>query len=134
MISTDIKYRRETQPKIVSSLQLKAGQLQNVQLRVVRQQIQCRPTQIATDRDLESAGLQHFSSQRRHSRLSVRTCYTDDGCLRGLYEEINVAANAAALIACVSDERMIQSHSRAHDHVSATVDDVGVHVSEHRRL
>src|SRR5690606_24593428 len=77
VVFADVEYGGDLGIQRLGGLQLEAGQLQHIEIRLAVQQIQCRSADVATDRHPPAGLLGHQPDQGGHSALGVGTCDGD---------------------------------------------------------
>ena len=130
VIGTDIEDCRQIQTQRFRPLQLKTGQLEHIQLRLARQQIQSWATQIPSHGDFHTTGSNHGPEYRRDSGFAIGAGNTHHWRLSRLHEQINIASHSTTLPTGSLHQGMIERHPGTHDHFSAVVSKSRINVTE----
>src|SRR5690606_38517016 len=90
VVFADVEYGGDLGIQRLGGLQLEAGQLQHIEIRLAVQQIQSRGADVAADGHTPTGLLGHQPDQGGHSALGIGTSDGDYGRLRGTGEELNI--------------------------------------------
>lgn len=96
MIIADIENGGRVGIQLMGGFQLETGQLQNVEIGRLSEQIQCGRSDIAADSHAHAAGPGHFTHQSCHRGFSIGAGDGHDGRRCGFGEQINVTADLRA--------------------------------------
>ncbi len=91
MVFADVQAGRHLGVQALGGFQLKARQLEHVELNAVVQQIQRWRTQVAANRDTPPCRQRHLADQRGHGALGIRAGDRNDRCLGFPGEQVDVA-------------------------------------------
>ena len=118
MVRADIQYRRNFQPEITRSLQLKTGKLQHVKCVCRVQQIEGGRTKVATDSNAQLCVLRHLTDKFCHGGFGVGAG-NPHYRRRGLpHEEVYIPYDVHAGVPGLLHHSLIQRNPGAHYQLS----------------
>ena len=125
VIGADIQHGRHSESELTRSLQLKAGELQHVELALRCQQIQRRDAEIAAHARVEPRVPRHAPHQFGDGGLGVRPRDANDRRGSLAHKQVDIAQDVHPGLPGGGQQRVVQGDSRAHHEFGSLRDDIG---------
>ena len=123
VIGADVQDRRGAAVQCGRGLELKARQLQHVQLGALGEQIERRLAQVAAGAHAHPGALRHARHERGDGALAVGAGDADHRCIDRAREQLDVAHDREPAAARLGKERLGERHPGGRDHAHRALEE-----------